>query len=289
MITILGREPFVYASTAFSEVVTCRLPDGQVRRLLLKRSAAQDEQSFGHHGGVPYEARIYHTVLRPLGTSTPVLHHAWADEATGETVILVDYLEDARRVCKAGRARLHGAAAWIGAFHRANAPRVASLRATVRAYDAHYYRGWMKRTLARWSAEHPWLAALESAWDDLAARLLPAPTVIHGEYYPHNILVHDRKIVPVDWETAAIAAGEIDLVCLTEGWADADRERCQVEYARARWPEGAPAGFRELLAIAEVYVQLRWLGHSATAQKDADRLPRLRALCGRLGLVRDPR
>ena len=42
--------------------------------------------------------------------------------------------------------------------------------------------------------------------------------MIHGEYYPHNILFQSGVVRPVDWETAALAPGEIDLATLCEGW-----------------------------------------------------------------------
>ena len=58
--------------------------------------------------------------------------------------------------------------------------------------------------------------------DEFIAQLLAAPrTMIHGEFYPGNILYEKGRICPVDWESAAIAAGELDLAALTEGWQPA--------------------------------------------------------------------
>jgi hypothetical protein len=59
-------------------------------------------------------------------------------------------------------------------------------------------------------------------------------------------------IYPVDWESAAVAAGEIDLAALTEGWPPGFVEQCELEYQRARWPEGPPTGFERRLAAAPV-------------------------------------
>src|SRR5438128_5539631 len=70
-VTILSREKNFYASTFPSEVVTCRLADGQERRLLCKYAGGRNHNAHGHRGGVGYEADIYRRVLRPLGISVP--------------------------------------------------------------------------------------------------------------------------------------------------------------------------------------------------------------------------
>ena len=86
------------------------------------------------------------------------------------------------------------------------------------------------------------LAGLATTFEERASELTSAPqTIIHGEYYPKNILVREGEIFPVDWESAAVAAGEIDLASLTEGWPEEDKRVCQAEYCAARWPNGAPA------------------------------------------------
>src|SRR5260370_16273095 len=70
-VTILGREPLAYSSTYSCEIITCRLADGCVRKLLAKRGSACVEPSYGHRGGVPYEAEVYLRLLEPLDTSAP--------------------------------------------------------------------------------------------------------------------------------------------------------------------------------------------------------------------------
>jgi Phosphotransferase enzyme family len=282
-ITILERESSAYVSTSFNEIVTCRLSDGSVRRLLLKRGVTHAALSFGHHGGVPYESEVYRSVLEPLNTSVPRFHSSYVDTETGETVLLIDYVENAMRLSKADRRFLYQAAGWIGTFHKLGESRALKLRDTVTYYDASYYAGWMQRALDFWAADDSFfLAELRGKWDALARELLASPpTVIHGEYYPKNILVHGSVISPIDWETAAIAAGEIDLACLTECWSIEDKERCIQAYVRARWPEGTPAGFPRRLTIAEMYLQLRWIGqgrHLVCKQEVDFRVCRLREL-----------
>ena len=85
-------------------------------------------------------------------------------------------------------------------------------------------------------------------------------TVIHGEYYPDNVLVRETVVHPVDWQTAAVAAGEIDLAALTERWPRGVAEQCENAYRRARWGDRTPASFHETLLAARLYLHFRWPG-----------------------------
>ena len=285
-ITILSREPNVYVSTFFNEIVTCRLPDGSVRRLIAKRGGVHSYPTYGHRGGVPYEAKVYRSVLEPLGMSTPRFYAAHADPATGETTLLIDYVDAALPV-SADRHALLAAARWIGTFHRLNEPRVDQLAGTITRYDADYFLGWVRRTLEfSGEANQPWLPVLGRAFEALADELLMVPvTVIHGEFYPKNILVHDDVITPVDWESAAIGAGEIDLASLTTDWSDDVRKACEADYERARWPEGGHAALERRLAIATMYLLFRWLGDSNEAVRKDSEFLCLRELGERLGVL----
>jgi thiamine kinase-like enzyme len=73
-------------------------------------------------------------------------------------------------------------------------------------------------------------------------------------------LVHKGTIRPVDWESAAVAAGEIDLATILHWWKPDVVATCIAAYSYARWPEGPPAGFESRLAAARIYRGLRWLG-----------------------------
>jgi thiamine kinase-like enzyme len=93
-------------------------------------------------------------------------------------------------------------------------------------------------------------------------------TVIHGEYYPKNILVRAQtEIVPVDWESAAIGPGEIDLASLIEGWPEDSRAACRRAYLGARWDGGCPDEFERRLASARMYFALRWLGDASQHER----------------------
>jgi hypothetical protein len=263
-VVVMARSPNVYSSTAPSEIVRCRLGDGRDLKLLCKYSLGPGGNSFGHRGGGPYEAIVYRRVLQPLEASVPVLHGVHVDPATQSTWLVLDYVEGFSRGMS--RDSMFLAAAWAAAFHRA-AEALRPIPVELSVYDRGYYHGWAARTeefAATGRGRRPWLAGVCARFTELGPDLLGVrPTVIHGEYYPHNVLSRlHREIHPVDWESAALGAGEIDLASLTEGWPASYASRCEYLYERVRWPDGAPGDFRRALAAARVYLALRWLGES---------------------------
>ena len=111
-------------------------------------------------------------------------------------------------------------------------------------------------------------------------------TLIHGEFYPNNILVDRTAIRPVDWESAAMAAGEVDLATLTEGWATDDEGVLVDRYRTARWLTKAPPGFEERYQAARAYSACRRLSDFSEWTPDADRyLDQLLDAATRLGLA----
>jgi aminoglycoside phosphotransferase (APT) family kinase protein len=290
---VLDRRPNLQGSFPH-EVVTCRLGDGSARQLFCKYGVGHTESGFGHRGGVPYEAEVYRRVLRPSGLSAPAFLGSCTNPATGEVWMVLEYLDGSLRVGKAPDPAAMGLAArWAGQFHAAQETSLTrGDLAFLNRYDAGYYRGWAQRT-ARFAGprheQYPWLSALCGRFEQEAAALLaPTPTVIHGEYYPKNVLWHRGAIYPVDWESAAVASGLIDLASLTEKWPADVAQRCAAEYGQARWPGGTPADFERTLDAARVYLHLRWLGNRPDWTSDEGRTWRfeeLHLLGERLGLV----
>jgi hypothetical protein len=93
---------------------------------------------------------------------------------------------------------------------------------------------------------------------------------------------------PVDWETAAVGLGAVDLAALTDGWPHDVAARCEAEYAGARWPDGPAPGHTRALDLARLYWELRWLGDRAEwllQPGTPGRYEALHAVGRRLGLV----
>ena len=294
-LVVLDRQSNIHKATFPNEIVTCQLDDGSEVQLFCKYSAGRDHNVYGHRGGVAYEAAVYRYVLRPSEATIPAFYGAYTDPTTSQTWLLLEYLDKsvwfAMAPDSAGR---NAAARWIGRFHAINEARLSSVPMPfLNVYDDEYYFGWARRTLifARdLDQRFPWLAPLCERFEEFIPHLLALPrTVIHGEYYKKNVLFHNETIHPIDWESAAIALGEIDLATLTDSRRPTEIVRqAELEYQQARWPEGAPPDFEERLTAARLYMQFRWLGDRPEWTLDPSallRFERLRSAGEQLGLI----
>jgi hypothetical protein len=291
-VTIRGRHLNPYCSTFPAEIVTCTA-GGRERRVFCKYTAGDDHSDHGHRGGAGYEAEVYRQALHGLTISLPEFHGAFGCPDTGVTCLVLEYLESGIRVSKLPvPGAMPAAAAWAGRFHALNEGRLRRRGlAFLTRYDTDYYMGWSRRTLryaGASAAEHPWLGALCQRYDEMTTLLAGRPqTIIHGEYTPHNVLWHDGRIYPTDWEAAAVAPGEIDLAVLVEGWEEDMVSRCLQSYRQARWPAADADLSAETLVVARLYVGLRWLAARpdwTTDERSLWRLRELKALAERAGL-----
>jgi hypothetical protein len=268
-VTIVNREQMEEGSFP-KELVTCRIEDGRQVQLFCKYTGGYSHASHGHRGGVPYEAEVYRHVLEPLRVSTPGFRGMHTGAGANDVWFVLDYIPNALRLNQPDDPDMAMvvAASWLGSFHGVAEKRLPS-PSIINPYTADYYRGWSRRTVEfseDAGLDLPWLRSLCSQYEDIGPQMLSsAPTVIHGEFYPRNVLFRDYRIFPVDWESAAIAAGEIDLVTMTDCWDDQVKARCATAYRWARWPDGVPADFEERLTWAHLYLQLRWLGDCGRA------------------------
>jgi Phosphotransferase enzyme family len=290
-IELLDREPNLYRSTYPSEIVTVRRSGGRPLVVLCKYGRTDVYTAFGHRGGPSYEALVYARVLAPLGLRPR--YHGHAEAAAGETWLVTEFVEDADRLdCVEPSERpLLLVAEWLARFHAAGERLLPALE-FLNVYDRAYYAGWAERTIvfARpLRARFPWLERLcrEFVGDALPV-LAASRTVVHGECTAHNVVFRAGEVFPIDWESAAAGAGEIDLAAAAEGWPAGAVAEAEDAYCRLRWPAGAPAGFDARLSAARMYWALRWLGERedwTLGPKNEVRLERLRELAGELGLA----
>jgi hypothetical protein len=284
-LSILHRRPFIYQSTSPSEIVTCRLDAGKKLRVLCKYSAAAGT-AYGHRGGAAYEAAVYQRILHPSGASVPRFYGTYEDASTGRTWLVLEYLDGCERASEVPDGLIR-AARWIGRFHARTASCIPDMGTVqIICYDEQYYAGWVGRAAAfsaRWRRRLPWVSDLCKGAAKFLSVLAQGPlTLIHGEYYPANVLVRHGFVYPVDWESAALAAGEIDLAALTESWDQETVVECEHAYRQARWRDGAPDDFEQRLDAARAYLCFRWLGDDPRwTTKDSGRFRKLRALATR--------
>ncbi len=301
-VRVLKRRPPRFMSTFPNEIVTFVLPNGRRRRVFIKYEGDRFQNSFDHRGGVAYEAQVYQRLLNSVREFHPKCLGAHHDPRACGTWLILEFVYRAVRVsdlsyhqstAQAG-ARIKSAR-WLAGFHAAfescvHDPALSFLK----RYDAEYYRGWARRTFefaAPLRSRFPWLRAIEDCGDAWFAPLLMLPrTVIHGEFYARTVLVREEKLFITDWESAAVAPGEIDLATLSEGkhWRGPIARQCEREYQRVRWPDGTPADFKRRLDAARMYLHFRWLGERedwAVRDKTLWRYDQLHAAAKRLGLL----
>jgi aminoglycoside/choline kinase family phosphotransferase len=154
----------------------------------------------------------------------------------------------------------------------------ANERSVLLDYNAEYYWRWIQRAVTLNS--HPGLRAIANAYAVVVEHLLGlSRTIVHGEFYPSNILIRSSvegpRVCPVDWETAAIGPGLVDLAALTAGkWSS---EQCS-ELAR-HYYEALGAhnpwlddwdGFLKSLKYCRLHLAVQWLGWSADWMPPAD-------------------
>ena len=295
-IFIVNRTHNNHASTFPTEIVTCKLANGNQLQLFCKYVVGRTSYAYGHRGDVEYEAKVYRHVLQQLDISTPNFYGFYRNLTNNSSWLVIEYLDKCKHAysVEVFEEAMRKAACWIGRFHALNEAKVSKAPTLVlNKYNLKYYRGWANRTSQFAGHLHKSFTRLKRMCAHfnkfLSPMLITAPlTVIHGEYYPDNILFRRGVIYPIDWQSAAIGIGEIDLASLTEGRGTKTMQQCESEYQHARWPDGPPHDFKKRLEIARLYLHFRWLGYHPNRTTHEYMRWRFEELCSvgeRLGLI----
>lgn len=284
----LERRPSAYGSSFIIEELDVRLGDGSVLPIVFKNlsrqallaSARRVKPAFLHDA--MREIDVYRTVLAPDALGTATCYGAVVDRRVGRYWLFLEKVPGVE-LYQIGEFRVwQDVARWLAAMHTRLAQRHgAPIRARVPSlltYDAAFYRRWLRRARAFAQRMHPsrqarrslaWLAA---RYDRVVTRLLALPAIfIHGEFYASNVLIQEtaegRRVCPVDWETAALGPGLIDLAALTAGrWNEAEREALALAYFSALGEPGwrsSPDAFLTALDCCYLHLAIQWLGWSA--------------------------
>lgn len=263
-IKIQSRRSCEFASTFPVEIVTCQFRD-ELAELFCKFSGNIRHSNIGRKGGVIYEGKVYKEVLSEMELTTPHFYGAAICEGDNEQVIVLEYLRDSDRVALSKNFNQHmqDAASWAGTMHRIWESRAPAFLVV---YDKAFYQTWADRLrIALGKARQPqeWFENILCYFEKhIDALVSVTPTVIHAEYYPDNIHVRGNLIYPVDWESAAAGAAEVDLASLAENWPEPMVNQLIHSYTSARWPDGrfSMKDFRKRLLMAEIYFYIRWVG-----------------------------
>jgi hypothetical protein len=266
------RKHHTYVSSHLSLNLDCTLEDGSRLHLLCKHGPSHDRNRWGLRRGLTYEATVYRSVLQGR-LESPRFYGSY--ESSGLTWLFIEYLGEGWRLPEAPYTGIVDAAALIGTLHRRTAEIACSDSASIlNHYDRGYFRTCVREASAmaeRWSRRVPGFRELVERFEEAAELLISAPrTVVHGEFTPKNVVWADERPHPVDWEEAAVGAGEIDIACLTDEWDEELVELSIAAYLRNRWPDGPPHEFSRTLRAARVYWLMRWLGDSEDADEEED-------------------
>lgn len=273
-VRFVARRPNEYFSSSATEIVTLVLPDGTSREVFVKYGRPTVDPEPRCRRNVAYCGLVYDRIVHRLPVATVRSLGLVAVGSPPVPALVLDHLDGALRVNEApDDTGLLAAAAWCGRMHAWGRTRVADPEiGFLTRYDLGYYRGWSARArrLAAVADTVPaWLELACAAFDDRAGALVSTEqTIIHGEFGPQNVLWHDGAAHPVDWESAAVGPGEIDLATLLCDWP-ADTVRLATDAYWSARGTAAPSGFDAAFAAATVYTALRWLPDPAAGDRRA--------------------
>jgi hypothetical protein len=286
-IRLISREFSESSSSYPSEIVNCQTDEGRHLRLFCKYSIT--DHTDGHRKGIIHESNVYGEVLQSYDSTTPAYFGIFKAPKAECRCLVLEHVTDAIGISRAHNG-MRNAARWLGQFHKEGLG-LKKVPMLLEKYDKEFYLQWSRRvaSFASQSGEFNWMNYLIDWYEENIANLLSTEqTVIHGEFYPSNVLAKGEIIYPVDWESAAVAAGELDLAALIEGWQPSITKLCIAEYLRSRWPRGAPPDIRRNITVARIYWHLRWLGENPSwtkGKKRRWRVAELRRNGEQLGLI----
>ena len=277
------RRPAEYYSSHRLEDLVVRLDDGTTLSLISKdlspgtmvEAAAGVKPPFLLD---PIREPWAYQILDAFDVAGPRCVGFYAHEPARQYILFLEKA-DAVPLWQAGDPAVWRAAArWAAAAHgRLRSVAGAPEGACLVNYTAEFYALWPRRVAelvvgrnpadARAAALGPMLARYGGVIDRLTR--LPT-TMIHGEFYASNILAGGSgagaRVIPVDWEMAAIGPGLMDLADLTAGtWPEAERRSMVDAYREALPQELAPPPeeFGVALDSCRLHKAMQWLGWAA--------------------------
>ena len=228
------------------------------------------------------ELEVYRRILDPRKQGTPICYGA-VDSSERQLYWL--FLERVRGPLLWQKGRLETweqAAEWLAKLHTefdtATRPLRQAQLTHLLAYNEDFLKVWVSRAETCLRQKNGiydrgvWqrFGRVVDHYNEVIERLLRLPkTLIHGEFYPSNIILRATKrgwaICPVDWELAAIAPGLMDLAALTSGnWTFEQKHRLVAAYHRGlaptqNWPPSL-AKLMEDVECCQLHLAVQLLG-----------------------------
>ncbi len=270
---LVSRRTLPYRSSYPLELLTVRFSDGQ-REMVLKRLGGQPSADSTWEMKPAFvrdplrEIEVYRDLLAPWGCSAPEYLGSVIDARRGRYWLFLGHVPG-DPLWQRGEIEVWlEAARWLAALHSTWSERRLEHAPRLLRHDAPYYRRWLLRARRFSSAED--VAILAAPFGVALDWLDSQPTtLLHGEFYPSNVVVDHvvggPRIHPLDWEMAGIGPGAIDLAALVTGWEEDDRVAMAAAYRQALPPATRPALDELLIGLdhCRLLLAVQWLGWSA--------------------------
>jgi aminoglycoside phosphotransferase (APT) family kinase protein len=217
------------------------------------------------------EMSVYEELLAQTRLDTPRLYASVRTPSLGRYWLFLERAPGTELRWSLDPTSWRRAATWLASAHQALGA-TGSAPPSLLRHDAAYYRRWLGRARrfmgpadGRRRVQLAWIAA---HYDTVIESLTSQPkTVIHGEFYPANIVVDDSqpngRISVVDWEMAAVGPAVIDLAALIGGDHGPDDRDAMVDAYRAAMPRSGAAAHAisaEGLTCGRLHLAMQWLG-----------------------------
>jgi hypothetical protein len=276
------RRPWEYATSAPLELITIVTADGQERDFVLKHLGPRHMSEQVRRAKPSFvidwrrEIEVYRRLMTPLRIGPTLIGSRIAPE-TDTYWLLLEHVPGPRLFEVGEQAAWAATAYWLGAFHaRTDPTETAAVRhdAGLIDCDRAWHRAWIDRALLFLGTHGPsrsrhdgkalrWLA---ERYDTVIDHLLSLPsTLIHGEFYPTNVIITGAEgeflPCPIDWETASVGPGVLDLAALTAGeWRDQDRLDMTAAYLAGSGMRIPIDDLFESAQYAHIQLAVQWLG-----------------------------
>jgi hypothetical protein len=286
----LERRLSSYRSSFTLEELEVSLDDGMTFQVMFKNLSCQAllEEARRIRPAFLYdplrEIEIYRKVLAEHRLGSVICYGAVVDSALGRYWLILEKVPGLELYQVGDFAIWRQAARWLAQWQSRFAAQDVREKlapaAHLLVYDREYYWIWMRRAMdflgagmrPRVEENRGGIEWLGKRYCEVVERLLALPpTLIHGEFYASNILVHQAgdtiRVCPVDWEMAAAGPGLIDLAALTAGnWTDKEKTDLALAYRDAlHEADGRAPELEEFLAALDccrLHLAVRWLGWS---------------------------
>jgi len=274
-----------YRSSFFLEELDVRLDDDTSLTLIFKNlnSDALSNEARLARPNVPYdplrEIHIYREVLSQYQLGTPIYFAAITDSPRERYWLFLEKVPGVELYQIGDFALWQQVAQWLARFHLLG-PKLRLLASEARLLHwnrKHYWRS-LERARACVHERNPNDTALVDmeriarVYERVVEQLTSyPPTLIHGEFYASNVLVAESsrgvRVCPIDWETAGIGPGLLDLAALVAGrWTDEQREGLATAYWESlpkSWPVAQGfCSFQRTLMCARLALAVQLLGRT---------------------------